>query len=705
MSGVPYWCCGDCTPAGCAIKKICSDDNYYAEYISVGRPRPPKNYNGTYWAAWHNSIGKKSKLDADVLIKLVKRTLVNDGGCGGACGTPTTGLGTSQNCATNGSLGSTPRCKRTVYVDNMEWRFVTQLDLWGVSNDQQMEEEEDGEQLISVPPGRYPCGFSVGCGSAFCTNLNAATSFGQFPQWWAKENVKMLPRFSNLETAVEATPLISYSYPQISNCGQIQRVNRCVGSIVNQVDTVCIDYPMVVLPSHGGLRCDGLTEACDRETPQNGTNNWSIGLDIISKSLMDRLDAIGVPTDVGIGVWNQTWVCKTSGRFRILFDGRPLTPNAGDVYKPSSKTTFTGTAVLDTGTASYSFDIKITMEPQKWCYKDPECPCMQSWCEHGPTSLHFEANVPLDVQNVCSGNNSISLSVDAGLETCYRPFGTIGWNTCYMWDDLPSNTYAGDPAFIRNTFRYLGAEPVERGHPYWVKYRSRYNHTETVNRWYQGTSNDPASLCPASRSGPSTPLGGYSFYVGSNQAYRASQSVCASQCAPGVFCCSCGFPASTTTYAPAGCYPSRVSNTYNSCDYTAPYCDPTCQGCVSTAGTGTVPGSTPCGSSSCGTMSIPTQPNMNCQAFLGCNGLPDFNHSIIFHICASAYFDICNLVSLSGSAGYQASIGAPDTWIFEEWDPKDSCTPLGTWIMKRASFETVCEGPSAWIGGIQLTVS
>lgn len=708
MASVPFWCCNECTPTGCRVQKICTEDQFYAQYLSVGRPRPPKNYNGTYWAAWHNSISKKSRLAVQIDLQVIKRTLVNDGGCGGACATPSTGLGTGA-CGTNGTVSSTPRCKRTVYTDNVVFGYTGTMDLAGVSPDQQKEEREGGlEPVIDIPPGTYPCGLGVGCGAYFCANMNAATSFGTSPNWWAYENRKVLPRFSEYNGTISLNNTPNSTYPQLAVCGAIQRVNRCNTSTNYHDATICLDYPLVILPSYPALTCDGFTYACDPDIPQNGTNNFLIGCDLICQKLIDHLNALNMPNDLGVGIWNDFWVVKTQGRLRLLFDGRPQCNTVGSVYKPSAPITLNKTATLDLGMTSYRIECKIVLTPEKWCYKDVGCPCHQSWCEHGPSTLAIEIDTAIDAERPCSGGNTIQTTMTVGLENCYRPFGSAGWNTCYNWADLPQGA-STNPAGIADVFRYLGAEPVERGHPYWVKYRSRYNHTETLNSWWSGTANDPYSLCRASRSGASISLGQYSFYVDTHEAFLASSSLCNAACAgAGTWCCSCGFPASSGSgyaWAPAGCYGSRISGIYSSCDPASPPCQDNCSGCLSTNGTGTH-GSTPCGLQKCGTMSSPTVADMGCQAFYGCIGDGHFDHTHIYHVCASATFDICGLVALSGSAGLQRAIGAPDTWIDADWDPSASCSPLGTRTLYRSSAATVCEGPTSWIkGGGTITVT
>jgi hypothetical protein len=142
------------------------------------------------------------------------------------------------------------------------------------------------------------------------------------------------------------------------------------------------------------------------------------------------------------------------------------------------------------------------------------------------------------------------------------------------------------------------------------------------------------------------------------------------------------------------------------CDYAAPYCDRTCSGCTNSAGTSTNPATALPRCGNCGTFSIPLDTIVTCQAFLGCSNVNKwFDYSMIFNVCANATYDVCGLVALSGSAGFTKTIGAPDTWIWESWEPHKSCTPLGTFQMKTSSFATVCDGPSAWYGAATIVVT
>ena len=706
--------------ASCNYQDLCrqDEDQYFAQYISIGRPRQPTEYPGKFWAAWHNSMHPtKSEIKVDISLNFTKRTLVQEGCAPGTCAAVGNGLATGTNCAANGSIVADSGCKRTVYADQYKWDYKgIKLPLLGLAPGQAVTElDENGEQIAENIGGHIPCGISLGCPSNTCTgSLSEAINSPKNPLWIANENRKVVTRFGSDNFEVDYTPTVydNASYVQDANCDAIKRVNRCGESPVSSKQSVCIDYPIVILPSIGGYtNCAEDATPCDRTTPENGCDEALFGFDIINDELYDSLDTMGLADGQHIGLWDDFWVCKTNGRIRFLFAASQLLVE-GDVLKfgnggAGALNGIGGTylATIRFGDVSWTCSLVLDIVPGNWGFVGTDCQCGQnSWCEHHTSVLHLEMDLLVDDLHLCIQDPAanIKTSVNVGLETCYRPLMTSGWNPCYMWDDLPGVVYAGAPSSIMATYRYLGEEPVERGHPYWVPYRQRYNNTESVNNWWFQGVPPGDTLCAASRSGAAVPIGAVEAYVGYHEAYVADDHECEAQC-PG-WCCACAFPADAPggvgyQWATPECYPTRLVGSYNECNLAGPppvvACSTVCSGCPNNAGTNPAG----CGLNGCVRMSVPTIADYPCQAFFGCappGQSSNFNYTMIIHVCGGGNYNVCGLVAPSGSAPHNVTIGFPDTFIAIDWHPDYEFGPIRTHKLKVSSDGLVCDGPSGW---------
>lgn len=710
--------CGSCN-----YQSLCreDEDQFFAQYITIGRPVVPKRYPGNFWAAWHNSMHPtKSEIKVDITLNFIKRTLVQEACAPGTCAAAA-GLPTGTNCASTGSIAADPGCRRTVYTDQYKWDYHHTIPLLGLSKDQDVTVlDDDGKQIADSYSGHLPCGIMQGCPpDPICADLSDSVGSPKDPKWIAYENRKVVTRFGSELYTVEHTPTVydSSSYVQDAACDAIKRFNRCGESPVSTQQSVCIDYPIVVLPSHGGFMCDTTASPCDREVPQNGGEEALYGIDILNTELYTSLATMGLADGDRIGLWNQFWVCKTDGRIRLLI-AASSTMAPGDVIRFGNEGIGgTYTATIDLGDETWTCVMTVAIEPGNWCYVGKDCQCGQnSWCEHHPSVLHLEMNLLVDDLHLCPQDpiQDIRTSVNVGLETCHRPMMTSGWDPCFMWDDLPGVQYLGSPTSIMAEYRYLGEEPVERGHPYWVPYRQRYNHTECVNNWWVGIPTGD-SLCSERRAGAAVPISGVEAYVGFHEAYEADDADCQAGCAS--WCCACAYPADSPTgtgyaWANPSCYPTRLVGSYNECTLAGPppvtACSLICSGCPKVSGAGGVG----CGLNGCVRMSVPTIADYPCQAFFGCAppglapGIREhFNYTMIIHVCGGGNYNVCGLVSPSGSSPHSITIGFPDTFIAVDWDPELDCGPIRTHKLRVTSDGLVCDGPSGWGNTYALEVT
>lgn len=687
-------CCsaGGGTPCDC--QPICDSNiavREVIEYLTVGKAILPTKYPGQFWAAWHNNLNKKCSITADIELVITKRTSVQ-ADCGGGSCAATAGLSTAASCADVGTIADDVGCKRTVYTENIIWNFDQKLFLSGGIP------EQSGVFVGSVLthydgfPGALPCGISQPCNTCLGA-LNEALVFGD-PAWIAKENRKLIPRWGEVATPVNMNDVMSTAYPVTAVCDKVNFVSACDATASEVVSSVCVDYPIIVMPSQSGNNCAGDPQACDDDSPQNGADTVLWGLDIVADSLTARLNGISFPTNVGMGVWNDFWVVRTShGRFRMLFNmGAGM--GAGTTKSPKDGMSYVKTAILDLGNETYRIDAKVSITTADWSYASRGCHCHTSQpAENNKPVISLRVDLPNDENNLCGAPGLIELNVNAGLEECYRPGGPFGWDACYAWDLLPNATpYAGDPSGIRATYRYLGVTPVERGHPNWVKWRERYNHTETVNNWWNGaaTSNDGLG-CPPPRSGASTIMpSSLTFHVGFHKAYKCGYSPASEGvCPPELWCCSCAAPTFPLDFWPEGCYAFKKTD-FDNCAVVR--CDPICSGCSTYGGGGGVPGLPFC-INGCSSVSIPLPP-VTCQAFSACVDNPGLNYSMRIRACGATLYEFCYAVALTQSSSYSAYVGMYPDWIWK-WDPHTQLHPAGTYNLYQITDDT-CNDPRKW---------
>ena len=712
MSAVSSGCCCGGTPT-CVALPLCESPGYFAEYITIGRPRAPKKYYGTYFPAWHNTISSRGKIVGTIALTITKRTLVQTDCTSGACPAPA-GLSTAASCTATGTVAATPNCSKTVYTDRYNWTWSGTLDLNGLSADQVPTVDAFGDPTAPAPPGHLPCGLGLACGGLCLLGPNYPTLFGSAPVWWHAENRKSLPRFGDPSTTITASAIPSSLYPQVAACGTVSHVNRCPSTTSSITTGVCLDYPMVIVPNDPGNDCNGNPVTCGDAAYVNGSTEALLGMDLVEPNLIAALAAMGLPSTDGIGTWNDFWVCYTQNRMRMLFDVRGLMPTAGTVYKPSAGISISKTAVLDAGDRSWRVDATVNLTTSDWCYADKDCHCFErsrpkdrvTRCEHGPTTLAVSGDFPIEAEDLCAGSTDMfTASMVLGLEGVFRAY-PAAWDACFMWNDLPSTSIASLPSFVTDSYRYLGAEPLERGHPFWKRYRTLYNHTETVNAWYTGTYSGGSPVCEPQRSGVSTDLGtNFSFYIdpesevfpGNYVIFDADTAACLAQCQSDYgpsyqFCCECPIPLQVPpgvySIPAAGCYTGKYRN-FLTCSTTL--CEEYCSGFSTPGGSAfSVPGLPLCNDGHA-TMSSPTD---TCNAFFSCGG-DDLSYTMIFNLCATADFAICGLTS--ETAAVVRNIGSPARWLIDDWKPWMSCSPVGIYRPKWDALGGLgCKGPSFW---------
>lgn len=732
MSVIPSGCC--CNPANpscIALDRVCDLPAYIPEYISVGRPRPPRKYYGRYFPAWHNTMSKRGRLFTNITLNITKRTLVQEECVPGGCPAPA-GLSTDASCLDPGAIVAAANCKRTVYTDRYIWQVSQILDFKGFSPDQTPYLDAAQNPTASAPPGHLPCGLGLACGSV-CANPNAGTIFGPTPIWWNEENRKSLFRFNKANGQVLTSAQPSNLYPQTAACGAIDRVDRCPVSTSVVPTGICLDYPMVILPNDPGLDCNGNPFSCGPGALNNGSFEVLLGMDLVEPNLIAALQAMQLQNGQGIGTWNDFWFCYTSGRVRMLVDVKNRMPTDGSVFKPSAPINFSKTVVLDLGSETWRVSVIVDITPLDWCYTDKECHCSNrfasvdriSRCEFGPSTLFIKADCPVQEDGICGAPGTFSVNMVVGLEGVSRnPFT---WDPCFMWNQLPPNPVtAGIFPGTEDYYRFLGGEPVERGHPHWRRYRNRYNHTETINSWYTSTAPGDGFLCVPQRSGSSVTLAsGIQFYIdpdcsgqpggfpGCINIFQSDIPYCNQICRDNYgptweHCCSCSFPLqsppSSGFYVPAtaGCYPGRPTNFYGCTDLTLfPDCEKFCSGFTAVNGSiiGGSGGLPPCNTNRA-TMSCPDDPSF-CNPFFSCDTVNPY--TMVLNICAAGTFAICGLTG--ESSALTRSIGSPTTWLLDDWNPTMSCSPVGVYYPKWNT--TACLPAFQWQpnNGTQVTIS
>jgi hypothetical protein len=727
-------CCCE-VDAGCSARKTCDPlddfwDKNRAEYITVGRPKGPTVYPGVYWAAWHNGISKLAELDVKMSIKVTKRT-VTQTPCGGTCTTVLPPA--NNNCASTGWLASQRQCANTVYADNMSWSIEQTFRIAGVSNDQTAIYDRDGTShnlffpsitdpsvptpnagrpFPSVPPGYYPCIVQGQC-AVPCVDPNGAFNAPPNPNWWPGENRKQLPRFVSYGDST-VSPLPASVYPQTADCGDVDYVNRCTSSTSTVQEWKCLDFPLIVLPGHSGTMCDGTASiACSPFSKELGAQTVLWGFDIDCQSLIARLSAIGFVDGIQIGSYLTSWLCTYTTvagvrKLRVLFNMASRLSSSGNTFKFTTNLMIKEAHNVGTQRANESYYLEIDCEftPRKWCLNTPDCDCVQSYCENAPSTLNYAFNCPLSIQ--CSTPGPVDWNVVVGLEhveigywngtndhslcPCGTSCGTSGplctANYCFQWSNLPTGGL-GAPT-TQDTMRFLGSEPIERGHPLWRRFRNKYNHVQTVNDWYNNGLFAPASKCVYQMYGTRVVIGDvYAPAI----SLPGPPGCCSGTGAPTAGrghdpdLCGCAPPASPNDY----CFcltPSDGSGTETCIDCIPPGCYPVLPTYYTECPVANFyPASSKCGPVSSGDP-LANMPCYSMSLSFFCNA---------FQQCSFQAFSVC------GELGFKSCViaGASYTVVFNDylivdWDPRYSCSPIGTYSAYAASQADMCLGRNYW---------
>jgi hypothetical protein len=730
-------CCED--EDGCSSRKTCDPlDDFWeknrAEYITVGRPRGPTVYPGVYWPAWHNGISKVAELDAVIDIKVTKRT-VTQTQCGGTC----TSVNPPANdaCSSSSWLTAQRRCQQTGYTDNMRWRLARTLKISGVSNDQQaiygrdttahclkfpsISDESVPDPLLppyagrpypQAPQGYYPCILQGSCAVA-CVDANSGFTAGPDPAWWPGENRKQLPRFVGYGQ-VTVSPVPASTYPQIAVCGDVAYVNRCSTSTSTTDEWACLDFPLIVIPGHSGTMCDGTPSiGCAVTSKELGANVVMWGFDIDAPTLVARLAAMNVADGVYMGSYLGAWLClytTAAGRrkLRVLFNIANRITAAGQTFKFRTNVMIkeARTSGNTSPNVSYYVDVDCEFTPRKWCLNTPDCDCVQSYAENASPALNYAFNCPLTIQ--CSTPGPVDWNIVVGLEHVQMPYyngvndhwlcpcgtscGSSGplcfTNYCFQWETLPSGGL-GAPG-TQNTMRFLGDEPIERGHPFWRRYRNRYNHVQTLNDWYDNGLYAPSGKCVFQVYGTRVVIGDVYAPMDSLPCPPGSCSGVGGPRAglgPDPDWCSCSPPASPNDYCgcptqsdgggsetcidcvPPGCWPV-VPSYFTSCPVANPY-----------------PGSAKCGPVTSGDPNA-VMPCYSMSLSFFCNAYQQCSFQA-FSVCGELGFKSCRIAGA-------AYVVAFNDYLIVDWDPRYSCTPVGTYNAYAASQNDMCLGRNYW---------
>jgi hypothetical protein len=483
---------------------------------------------------------------------------------------------------------------------------------------------------------------------------------------------------------------------------------------------------MVILPNDPGNDCDGTLYSCGSGAVNNGSFEVLFGMDLVEPNLIAALQAMQLQDGQGIGTWNDFWFCYTSGRVRLLLDAKPRLATDGSVFKPSAAFSYSKTVTRDLGNETWRVTVVANLASSDWCYTDKDCHCFNrstavdriSRCEFGPSVLAFRGDFPVQQDGLCGSGGKFTVNMLVGLEGVERnPFT---WDPCFMWSQLPPSPVTA--VLLPGTedyYRFLGSEPVERGHPHWRRYRNRYNHTEAINSWYDSTVPGDGFNCRPRRSGASTYLGGsgFDFYVdptcilfpGCIDTFQSDTAACLAQCQADYgptyqLCCDCPTPLQSPpasgnyVAATAGCYSGKFTD-YNNCAITP--CDKFCSG--STTVNGSIIGSSgglPACTEGSATLSCPNDPSF-CNPFFSCDTTNPY--TMVLNVCASGTFAICGLTY--ETAALRFVVTTPYIWLIDDWNPTMTCSPVGVY---RPKWNTVsCLPAYQWVAnnGAEVTIS
>lgn len=630
-------------------------------YVSIGRPAGPTKFDGPFWVAWHNSVTAKNDAAADITLKVNawRRKMVQEN-CAAVC-PPLPTLSTAANCFGSGTVG-VRNCKRTEYIDNLSYLVSGTVRLRGGSKDQApcVATGPNQENWCAAPPGPYPF-VLTDCARTGATPTVATPSTNN-PAWFPGENRRIAPRFFN-RLSVTATAAPSEDFPQVAACGAVSVVSRCSDSTTTTQSETCIDMPITIVPGHqtvvsgeDATRC-GVSGSplecgqppnpypCGVNNPENGAQEAAWAIDVKEPILYQRLNALGLTSAIGVGTLSGVWITMTTtGRVRFLF-GANARIAANGVLK------FTDNVVIyENQTGAYAaagyaltISVELTVTP-KWCRYTAACGCVQSYAENGPGSLTVSMYAHSIGCGVC-GATGFSASYLLGLNQYNIPichFPAVGGLTPNCQQYPISNACAPfhpptGPLFID----FVGLTPVERAHAGWVKYRNRYDHYYCINPIAGGFG----ACCGGAKN-----VGGFgvtSLCAGDCVKIDPAWAATAGPCPGTNPACSSHLIVTQTT--PGGCHPVVYQSGQQKI---APWVDGgACNNCQ--------------------------------QNWFQCGPM------YFYGACGSANYGDC------ACCNTQLSVTLPEV-IIVDFNPRNGCTPIGTWDLYAATAATACDR-SAWV--------
>lgn len=571
-------------------------------------------------------------------------------------------LSTAASCTGSGTVAA-KNCKRTEYIDNLTYILSGTVFLRGGSKDQQLcvATGPNGENWCGAPPGPWPFALTD------CTRTgltpDALTAGVPNPAWWPGENRRIVPRFFN-RCSVTATAAPSEDFPQVAACGAVSVVNRCTTATTTTDQEACIDLPITVVPGHqtvvtsadetrcgtSGIPCEcgqpGNPYTCAVNNNENGGQQAAWGLDIREPILDQRLTALGLNGTFAVGTLATVWITRTTaGRIRFLF-GALNRVAAGQTYRFTENVTIAETQTGGYASPGYSLTISIefSITPKGWCKWRQECGCVHSYCENGPATL----NVAMYAKAIGCGNcgaTNFAASFIMGLEEysipiCAFPAVCAGATPNCMQYPVTNACAQYHPPNGPLFIDYVGAVPLERAHAGWRMYRNRYNHYYCLN-----TITGGIGCCAGAKNVAS---GGISHlclpectrldpaWVATHGPCAGADPDCANHLQP---------PAQTA----GGCHPVQYISGQQK---VAPWPDgPACNTCN--------------------------------QNWFQCGPMYFVGN------CGTANYADCSCCNT------QATVSLPEILIVD-FDPRNACTPVGTWTLFSATASTACDR-SAWL--------
>jgi hypothetical protein len=623
----------------------------------------PTLYDGPFWVAWHNSVVSKQRalIETTIAITITKRTVVQTS-CGGSCTVvPTPKVDIT---CTGSAIPAVAGCQITEYVDTFQWTFDGKLAFIGGNKDQNpCARILDGEAFPGVPKGPYPY-ILTDCAKTGLTPSVAVPVTTDNVIWWPAENRRVVPRFAGTNS-VSKSAVPSSDYTQLATCGGSVSSLRC-GTTAVETANLCIDAPITIVPGHstatvgdtgpcgdGTHPCHlgegGVPAACAEDEPKNGALEAAWAIDIKEDDLIATLNAIGFPVNKAIGDLKDMWVAHTShGRFRIMF-GMVDRLNADDVLRFTDGVSIVESHVVGEASPGESFTIKVELDfkPGNWCWQNPRCGCVHSFCENAPSTI--DVNLYTSDLTGCS-STVLDASYMLALGEYRIPDGAFpavcGANAtpnCMQYPVSTPGNFVGAPCgayyppvspgiFID----FVGSHPVERAHAGWVKYRNKYDHYYCINTLDLAYA---SACCPAPIS-----AGG--------QNYDQIEV-------------SCGTEIDPAWYATHGPCPGANGDCVNHTTIITP--ESRCR-----------PVQYVSGAIAYSAVPVPSLICHNCQSsFFECG-------QMIFSSCGIALYDVCDCCNA------QVTVTQYELMIVD-WDTTEYCTPVGVHDLYGGTSGTTCE--------------